>query len=96
MASHFPFLIHFQFSIVRNPPVTASLCHPPLGKEGILSAPLPKGSCHEVTEGLFLIHFKFSSVFLRKGLSRPSRTHHSLFLLGKEITLENLLSKGIY
>ena len=38
LISHSSFIFHFQFSIIHNPPVTASPCHPPLGKEGFFGS----------------------------------------------------------
>ena len=64
--SHFTFIFHFQFSFIRNPPVTASPCHPPLGKEGFFRLPCVKGAPLQTVRDCFSFILNFPLFFTKK------------------------------
>ena len=70
LISHSSFIFRFQFSIIRNPPVTASPCHPPLGKEGFFRLPCLKGAPLQTVRDCFSFIFNFP-LFLAKGAIAP-------------------------
>ena len=71
--SHSSFHIHFPFSIsvIRNPPVTASLCHPPLGKEGFFWLPCVKGAPLQTVRNCFSFILNFPLFSCERGYRAP-------------------------